>query len=274
MRLAVLHCLRTPLASSGCGLRNQNGMHTSVGPPPLHLCPCARRRAAPRWAAFPLAATFCITHRCGTRRYSAVCMGILYHISMDDKHKSLFTYTSAIRLIFARLAAAADLRLEPELIALAVNLTQNNRCAAALCEGSNFDTLMRKAIDSEDDLLFKVMRNCSQVRALIARCLSCTRMRTNNGVASEPAQPAELRRAPLPAPQLTCVVAVRRFCASLPSAVSVRRCARAPLPSPALHANQQDGLESKRRNAPHVRAMHAAWSSPHLPRMVLTMTEP
>jgi hypothetical protein len=68
-----------------------------------------------------------------------------------------------------------ELRREPELIALAVNLTQNARCATALCEGANFDKLMKKALHRRDDLLFKVLRNCSQVRALFvvstAACL-------------------------------------------------------------------------------------------------------
>jgi Kinesin-associated protein (KAP) len=106
---------------------------------------------------------------CGCR-YSPVCMGILYHVSMDDKHNSLFQYTGAVRLLYKRLSSVEDLRREPELIALAVNLTQNARCAAALCEGGNFDKLMRKAVQGWDDLLFKVMRNCSQARALPADC--------------------------------------------------------------------------------------------------------
>ena len=30
-------------------------------------------------------------------------MGILYHVSMDDKHKSLFQYTEAVQIIYRRL---------------------------------------------------------------------------------------------------------------------------------------------------------------------------
>ena len=103
-------------------------------------------------------------------RLAPICMGVLYHISTDDKHKSLFTYTRAVGLIYERLVSIADLRREPELIALAVNLTQNHRNAAALCEGPRFDKLMQHAIDGQSDLLFKVMRNCSQVRSLWRRC--------------------------------------------------------------------------------------------------------
>ena len=90
-------------------------------------------------------------------------MGVLYHVSMDDKQKSLFTYTAAIPLMYEMLMRAEDLRREPELIALTVNLTQNVRCAVALCEGQRFDRLMKRCISTGDDLLFKVMRNCSQV---------------------------------------------------------------------------------------------------------------
>lgn len=93
-------------------------------------------------------------------------MGVLYHISMDDSHKSLFVYTEppAMAVLYDRLLAVPDVRREPELIALAVNLTQNARCAAALIEGPKFDRLMKRAMDRRDDLLFKVMRNVSQVR--------------------------------------------------------------------------------------------------------------
>ena len=93
-------------------------------------------------------------------------MGILYHISMDDSNKSLFVYTEppAMAVLYDRLMAVPDVRREPELIALAVNLTQNARCAAALVEGPKFDRLMKRAMERRDDLLFKVMRNVSQVR--------------------------------------------------------------------------------------------------------------
>lgn len=97
-------------------------------------------------------------------RLAPICMGVLYHISTDDKHKSLFSYTRAVSLVYERLVAIGDLRREPELIALAVNLSQNARNAAALCEGPRFDKLMQHALDGKSDLLFKVMRNCSQVR--------------------------------------------------------------------------------------------------------------
>ncbi len=51
---------------------------------------------------------------------------------------------------------AQDLRNTPELIALAVNLTQNTRNAEAMCEGDRFDRLIRRAFQTCDELAFKV----------------------------------------------------------------------------------------------------------------------
>ncbi|GFH09312.1 uncharacterized protein HaLaN_04422, partial [Haematococcus lacustris] len=59
-----------------------------------------------------------------------------------------------------------DLRNTPELIALAVNLTQNGRNAEALCEGDRFDRLIRRAFQTRDELAFKVMRNLAQQEAM------------------------------------------------------------------------------------------------------------
>jgi len=91
-----------------------------------------------------------------------VVMGLLYHLSMDDKAKSLFTYTGAVSMIREFLLQVDNLRETPELIALAVNLTQNTRNAELLCENQGLDKLIRKALQTFDDLLFKVIRNISQ----------------------------------------------------------------------------------------------------------------
>jgi hypothetical protein len=66
--------------------------------------------------------------------FQHVSMALLYHISMDDKCKSMFTYTAAVPIILDFLLQVEDLHSAPELIALAVNLTQNQRNAEVLCE--------------------------------------------------------------------------------------------------------------------------------------------
>mmetsp|Transcript_6170 Transcript_6170/g.13429 ORF Transcript_6170/g.13429 Transcript_6170/m.13429 type:complete len:806 (-) Transcript_6170:755-3172(-) len=95
-------------------------------------------------------------------RFKPVVLGLLYHISMDDKYKSMFTYTECIPRLYEMLTKVQDLRNTPELIALAVNLTQNPRNAEIMCENDRFDRLIRRAFHTCDELAFKVMRNLSQ----------------------------------------------------------------------------------------------------------------
>mmetsp|Transcript_18844 Transcript_18844/g.45016 ORF Transcript_18844/g.45016 Transcript_18844/m.45016 type:complete len:791 (+) Transcript_18844:200-2572(+) len=101
--------------------------------------------------------------------FRPVIMGLLYHISMDDKYKSMFTYTDAIPIILELLLNEDDLREAPELIALAVNLTQNHRNALVMCENGNLERLVQRAFETRDELLFKVVRNISQQEVDIKR---------------------------------------------------------------------------------------------------------
>ncbi|KXZ50592.1 hypothetical protein GPECTOR_16g767 [Gonium pectorale] len=95
-------------------------------------------------------------------RFQPVVLGLLYHISMEDKYKSLFTFTDCLNKMYDMLMRVQDLRNTPELIALAVNLTQNPRNAETLCEGDRFDKMIRRAFQTCDELMFKVLRNLSQ----------------------------------------------------------------------------------------------------------------
>mmetsp|Transcript_22516 Transcript_22516/g.76554 ORF Transcript_22516/g.76554 Transcript_22516/m.76554 type:complete len:799 (+) Transcript_22516:38-2434(+) len=99
--------------------------------------------------------------------FQHVSMALLYHISMDDKCKSMFTYTDAIPVILDMLLQVQDLHQFPELIALAVNLTQNSRNAEAICEGDGLQLLLGRALDHSDPLAFKVIRNLSQQEEVI-----------------------------------------------------------------------------------------------------------
>mmetsp|Transcript_33203 Transcript_33203/g.81593 ORF Transcript_33203/g.81593 Transcript_33203/m.81593 type:complete len:369 (+) Transcript_33203:254-1360(+) len=101
--------------------------------------------------------------------FQHVSMALLYHISMDDKCKSMFTYTAAVPIILDFLLQVEDLHSAPELIALAVNLTQNQRNAEVMCETiagpeqtRGFDLLIQRALRNQDPLAFKVIRNLSQ----------------------------------------------------------------------------------------------------------------
>ncbi|KAL3149688.1 Adenylyl-sulfate kinase (APS kinase) [Trebouxia sp. C0009 RCD-2024] len=94
--------------------------------------------------------------------FQQVALGLLYHISQDDRHKSMFIYTDAVTVILDLLMRVEDLTTTPELIALAVNLTQNSRIAEALCGGERLAMLLERAFLTRDELLFKVLRNLSQ----------------------------------------------------------------------------------------------------------------
>jgi len=59
--------------------------------------------------------------------FQQVALGLLYHISQDDRHKSMFIYTDAVTVMLDLLMHVDDLTTTPELIALAVNLTQNDK---------------------------------------------------------------------------------------------------------------------------------------------------
>ena len=89
-------------------------------------------------------------------------LGLLYHISIEDKNKSMFSYTDALDIIYDRLMGVGDSRTTPELIALAVNLSQNHRNAEVLAQCGRLEALVNHALETEDELLMKIVRNISQ----------------------------------------------------------------------------------------------------------------
>ena len=56
----------------------------------------------------------------------------------------------------------SDDLVDPETIALGINLACNARNAQALCKGPGLKLLMRRALTSRDSLLMKMVRNISQ----------------------------------------------------------------------------------------------------------------
>ena len=95
--------------------------------------------------------------------YRDVVLGILYHLSIEDAHKSLFTFTDANALVVQMLLSnSARLRNTPELVALTVNLANSSRNALAMCEGDGLASIVRAALQNAEPLLFKVLRNLCQ----------------------------------------------------------------------------------------------------------------
>ncbi|KFM69323.1 Kinesin-associated protein 3, partial [Stegodyphus mimosarum] len=96
------------------------------------------------------------------KSYQKQVFGILYHISFDDRCKSLFTYTDCIPLIMKMIIEHPERTLHKYLIALAVNLAMNKRNAQLMCENDGLRHLIERAFKYQDCLLLKMIRNISQ----------------------------------------------------------------------------------------------------------------
>merc|ERR1711962_604756 len=87
---------------------------------------------------------------------------VLYHLSMEDKVKSMFTYTDAIPSLMKIILQCPDEQVDLEIMALAINLAANKRNAQLICEGNGLRLLMQRAFTYQDPLIIKMIRNISQ----------------------------------------------------------------------------------------------------------------
>uniref|UniRef100_K7G3A4 Kinesin associated protein 3 n=1 Tax=Pelodiscus sinensis TaxID=13735 RepID=K7G3A4_PELSI len=94
--------------------------------------------------------------------YRQVAMCVLYHISMDDRFKSMFAYTDCIPQLMKMLFEFPDERIDLELISFCINLAANKRNVQLICEGNGLKLLMKRALKFKDPLLMKMIRNISQ----------------------------------------------------------------------------------------------------------------
>lgn len=91
---------------------------------------------------------------------------ILYHMSLDDKVKSMFTYTECVPLATDMLILNLNAKTDLDLIALCINLALNKRNAQLMVENDRLRTLMARAFKYQDWLLMKMLRNISQHESL------------------------------------------------------------------------------------------------------------
>lgn len=87
---------------------------------------------------------------------------VLYHLSMEDKIKSMFTYTDAIPILMRIILQCSEEQVDLEIMALAINLAANKRNAQLICEGNGLRVLMQRAFSYQDPLIIKMIRNISQ----------------------------------------------------------------------------------------------------------------
>lgn len=96
------------------------------------------------------------------KQFRAVALRLLYHLSMDDRCKSMFTYTDVIPYVMKMVLDFPSNHIAKELGALAINLSLNDRNCAMMCQGNNFKLLAERAIRRQDPLMMKVVRNISE----------------------------------------------------------------------------------------------------------------
>ncbi|KAH0506650.1 Kinesin-associated protein 3 [Microtus ochrogaster] len=103
-----------------------------------------------------------LTALLGNENYKQIAMCVLYHISMDDRFKSMFAYTDCIPQLMKMLFECSDERIDLELISFCINLAANKRNVQLICEGNGLKMLMKRALKLKDPLLMKMIRNVSQ----------------------------------------------------------------------------------------------------------------
>ncbi|XP_066532679.1 kinesin-associated protein 3a isoform X2 [Hoplias malabaricus] len=103
-----------------------------------------------------------LTALLGEEAHRNLAMRILYHISMDDRFKSMFAYTDCIPQVMKMLFDCNEERVDTELISFCINLAANKRNAHLICEGNGLKMLMKRTFKLKDPLMMKMIRNISQ----------------------------------------------------------------------------------------------------------------
>ncbi|KAJ7986251.1 hypothetical protein DPEC_G00338010 [Dallia pectoralis] len=91
-----------------------------------------------------------------------VCMCILYHISVDDRFKSMFAHTDCIPQVMRMLFDCDEPHMDSLLISFCINLAANQRNAQVICEGNGLKMLMKRSLKQKDLVVMKMIRNLSQ----------------------------------------------------------------------------------------------------------------
>lgn len=99
-------------------------------------------------------------------KHHEIVTRILYHMTLDDKVKSMFTYTECVPLATDMLVLNLNSKVDLDLIALCINLALNKRNAQLMIENNRLHTLMARAFKYQDSLLMKMLRNISQHESL------------------------------------------------------------------------------------------------------------
>ncbi|ALC48680.1 Kap3 [Drosophila busckii] len=99
-------------------------------------------------------------------KHHGIAVKILYHMSLDDKVKPLFSHTECVQMATDAIILNLNVKVDLDLIALCINLSLQRRNAQIMVEGQRLHSLMDRAFKYQDALLMKLLRNLSQHESL------------------------------------------------------------------------------------------------------------
>ncbi|NWS43916.1 KIFA3 protein, partial [Probosciger aterrimus] len=95
--------------------------------------------------------------------YKQIAMCILYHISMDDRFKSMFAYTDCIPQVCAFMyVEVISCSFACARLFLTHRRARTDTHSVCFISGNGLKTLMKRALKFKDPLLMKMIRNISQ----------------------------------------------------------------------------------------------------------------
>ncbi|KAL2622362.1 hypothetical protein R1flu_002567 [Riccia fluitans] len=96
-------------------------------------------------------------------KFEHLVFGLLYHLSMDGEGRLEFLETDIVPLLLQIMTTEPRERTTGELLALAVNLTLLPQNCEIICRSQGLERLILRAIQFNDPLLFKVIKNISKI---------------------------------------------------------------------------------------------------------------
>ena len=97
----------------------------------------------------------------GAAAASELALTMLYQLSTEEKTRLKFRHTECIPLVVGMLAHQTDPNTDRTAVALAINLSLAPGNAEQLAANGQLRTLVRRAVNSQDNCLLKLVRNIS-----------------------------------------------------------------------------------------------------------------
>ncbi|KAJ3115068.1 Kinesin-associated protein 3 [Phlyctochytrium bullatum] len=94
-----------------------------------------------------------------SKAHILLALQVLYQLSIDFSSRSAFAATEVIPMMIKMILEYKGERVNLELMALAINISTDLKCAEMICEDNGLKFLIRRAIKTKDTLILKMLRN-------------------------------------------------------------------------------------------------------------------